>query len=209
MARFRHFHPLLITSCYEPYAPGKNIGTFLQQIAARWNSLDDKSDYIEKEENDRRRYFLEKTTDSLNSIFKMASAPSDPSEDHSSDTNVSSKSGSSQHLVVSSLDDLEDVSEIEIPRTPRNTAIPVMTEDSLDDIISDEESTICDERPKLSDYTIPNSIDTEAIFATISDYSKFSNRKCLWKRSRRVSQVSEKEIHQRLQVYERVGPQAF
>ena len=107
----------------------------------------------------------------------MASAPSDPSEDHSSDTNVSSKSGSSQHLVVSSLDDLEDVSEIEIPRTPRNTAIPVMTEDSLDDIISDEESTICDERPKLSDYTIPNSIDTEAIFATISDYSKMSVEK--------------------------------
>ena len=42
---------------------------FIQQIAARWNSLDDKSDYIEKEENDRRRYFLEKTTNSLNSML--------------------------------------------------------------------------------------------------------------------------------------------
>ena len=150
---------------------------FIQQIAARWNSLDDKSDYIEKEENDRRRYFLEKTTNSLNSIFKSASAPSDTSENHSSDTDLSTKSDSSQQLLVASREDLEILSEIEIPRTPRNTAMPVMAEDSLDDVISDEESTICDERPKLSDYTIPTSIDTEAIFATISDYSKMSVEK--------------------------------
>ena len=139
--------------------------------------MDDKSDYIEKEENDRRRYFLEKTTDSLNSIFKSASAPSDTSEDHSSDTNISTESDISQQLLIASLDDLENLSEIEIPRTPRNTAMPLMAEDSLDDVISDEESTICDERPKLSDYTIPTSIDTEAIFATISDYSKMSVEK--------------------------------
>ena len=143
--------------------------------------MDDKSDYIEKEENDRRRYFLEKTTDSLNSIFKSASAPSDTSEDHS-DTNISTESDISQQLLIASLDetgndDLENLSEIEIPRTPRNTAMPLMAEDSLDDVISDEESTICDERPKLSDYTIPTSIDTEAIFATISDYSKMSVEK--------------------------------
>ena len=144
--------------------------------------MDDKSDYIEKEENDRRRYFLEKTTDSLNSIFKSASAPSDSSEGHSSDTNISTESDISQQLLIASLDetgndDLENLSEIEIPRTPRNTAMPIMAEDSLDDVISDEESTICDERPKLSDYTIPTSIDTEAIFATISDYSKMSVEK--------------------------------
>lgn len=139
--------------------------------------MDDKSDYIEKEENDRRRYFLEKTTNSLNSIFKSASAPSDTSENHSSDTDLSTKSDSSQQLLVASREDLEILSEIEIPRTPRNTAMPVMAEDSLDDVISDEESTICDERPKLSDYTIPTSIDTEAIFATISDYSKMSVEK--------------------------------
>ena len=139
--------------------------------------MDDKSDYIEKEENDRRRYFLEKTTDSLNSIFKSASAPSDTSENHSSDTNISTESDISQQLLIASLDDLENLSEIEIPRTPRNTAMPLMAEDSLDDVISDEESTICDERPKLSDYTIPTSIDTEAIFATISDYSKMSVEK--------------------------------
>ena len=142
--------------------------------------MDDKSDYIEKEKNDRRRYFLEKTTDSLNSIFKSASAPSDTSEDHSSD--ISTESEISQQLLIASLDetgndDLENLSEIEIPRTPRNTAMPLMAEDSLDDVISDEESTICDERPKLSDYTIPTSIDTEAIFATISDYSKRSVEK--------------------------------
>ena len=139
--------------------------------------MDDKSDYIEKEENDRRRYFLEKTTDSLNSISNSASAPSDTSEDHSSDTNISTESDISQQLLIASLDDLENLSEIEIPRTPRNTAMPLMAEDSLDDVISDEESTICDERPKLSDYTIPTSIDTEAIFATISDYSKMSVEK--------------------------------
>ena len=138
--------------------------------------MDDKSDYIEKEENDRRRYFLEKTTNSLNSIFKSASAPSDTS-DHSSDTSLSTKSDSSQLLLIATFDDLGFSSEIEIPRAPRNTAMPVMAEDSLDDVISDEESTICDERPKLSDYTIPTSIDTEAIFATISDYSKMSVEK--------------------------------
>ena len=120
---------------------------------------------------------MEKTTDSLNSIFKSASAPSDTSEDHSSDTNISTESDISQQLLIASLDDLENLSEIEIPRTPRNTAMPLMAEDSLDDVISDEESTICDERPKLSDYTIPTSIDTEAIFATISDYSKMSVEK--------------------------------
>lgn len=120
---------------------------------------------------------MEKTTDSLNSIFKSASAPSDTSEKHSSDTNISTESDLSQQLLIASLDDLENLSEIEIPRTPRNTAMPIMAEDSLDDVISDEESTICDERPKLSDYTIPTSIDTEAIFATISDYSKMSVEK--------------------------------
>ena len=113
--------------------------------------MDNKSDYIEKEENDRRRYILEKTTNS------------DTSEDHSSDSNLSTKSDSSQQLLIATFDDLGFSSEIELPRTPRNTAMPVMAEDSLDDVISDEESTICDERPKLSDYTIPTSIDTEAL----------------------------------------------
>ena len=143
--------------------------------------MDVKSGYVEKEHNDRRRYFLEKTTNSLNSIFKSSSAPSDTS-DHSSDTNLSTKSDISQQLVIVSLDetgndDLENLSEIEIPRTPIITAIPLMAEDSLDNVISDEESTICDEKPKLSDYTIPTSIDTEAIFAKISDYSKMSVEK--------------------------------
>lgn len=149
------------------------FGSISKQIAVRWNSLDDKSVYIHKEENDRRRYFLEKTTDSLNSIFKTASAPSDTSEDRSSDTELSSKSDDSQQLVH-----LENLSEIDIPRTPRNTAMPpsmpLMAEDSLDDVVSDEESTICDEKPNLSDYTIPTSIDTEAIFSTLSDFSKLS-----------------------------------
>lgn len=149
------------------------FGSISKQIAVRWNSLDDKSVYIHKEENDRRRYFLEKTTDSLNSIFKTASAPSDTSEDRSSDNELSSKSDDSQQLVH-----LENLSEIDIPRTPRNTAMlpsmPLMAEDSLDDVVSDEESTICDEKPNLSDYTIPTSIDTEAIFSTLSDFSKLS-----------------------------------
>lgn len=49
-----------------------------------------------------------------------------------------------------------------------------MAEDSLDDVVSDEESTICEEKPNLSNYTIPTSIDTEAIFASISDFSRAS-----------------------------------
>ena len=120
---------------------------------------------------------MEKTGDSTIQNFDTVAVSSNS---QSSASDITSDSEPTKNQLVASI--LEDTEEIEIPRTPRNTAVPLtavplLAEDSLDDIVSDEESTISEEKPDLPEYTIPTSIDTEAIFATISDFSRKSVEK--------------------------------
>ena len=123
---------------------------------------------------------MEKTGDSTIQNFDTVAVSSNTSYSHLSASDITSDSGPTRNQLVASI--LEDTEEIKIPRTPRNTAVPLtavplLAEDSLDDIVSDEESTISEEKPDLPEYTIPTSIDTEAIFATISDFSRKSVEK--------------------------------
>ena len=123
---------------------------------------------------------MEKTGDSTIQNFDTVAVSSNTSYSQSSASDITSDSGPTRNELVASI--LEDTEEIEIPRTPRNTAVPLtaaplLAEDSLDDVVSNEESTISEEKPDLPEYSIPTSIDTEAIFATITDFSRKSVEK--------------------------------
>ena len=123
---------------------------------------------------------MEKTADSKLQNFETVASSSNTSYSQSSASDITSDSDPTKNQLIASI--LEDAEEIEIPRTPRNTAVPLtaaplLAEDSLDDVVSNEESTISEEKPDLPEYSIPTSIDTEAIFATITDFSRKSVEK--------------------------------